>query len=60
LSGSGAEGHGDSPIPGDLVDQPPTLISSITPDYPEAARDREVSGVMLLQIVIDRTVSWIV
>lgn len=53
--GSGAEGHGDSPIPGDLVDQPPALLASVTPDYPEAARDRGIEGVVLLEIVIAKS-----
>ena len=54
-SGNGAEGHDDSPIPGDLVDQPPALLSSVTPDYPEAARDRGIEGVVLLEIVIAKS-----
>lgn len=49
------KGQGGSPIPGDLVDQPPALLSSVIPDYPEAARDRGIEGIVLLEIVVAKS-----
>lgn len=53
--GSGVgEGAGDSPIPGDKVDQPPVLIWSTMPEYPEAARRKGIEGVVVLRIVVNK------
>ena len=37
------------------MDQPPILLASVTPDYPEAARDRGIEGVVLLEVVIAKS-----
>ena len=47
-------GSGDSPFPGDQVDEPPVLLSSVVPAYPEDARRRRIEGEVVLQVVVDR------
>ena len=52
-SASGLE-SGDSPLPGDQMDEPPAVISTVVPDYPEAARRRRIEGEVVLRFVVDR------
>jgi len=42
------------PIPMAKVAHPPELLSRIIPDYPPVARLRNIEGVVLLEIVVDR------
>jgi hypothetical protein len=37
------------------MDQPPALLSSVTPDYPETVRDRGIEGVVWLEIAIAKS-----
>lgn len=46
---------GDRPLfPSNQVDEPPVLVSSVVPNYPEDARRRRIEGEVVLQFVVDR------
>ncbi|HTR01568.1 MAG TPA: energy transducer TonB, partial [Thermoanaerobaculia bacterium] len=47
-------GQGDSPISIDEVAEPPVLVSSPMPEYPEAACRAGLEGEVVLRIIVDK------
>jgi periplasmic protein TonB len=45
---------GDAAVPLGSVATPPELLARVMPDYPSRARDLEVEGQVLLEVVVDR------
>lgn len=54
LAGGVVGGTGTAPVPAGAVANPPTLVHRVAPDYPAAARRREIEGLVVLEAVLDR------
>jgi protein TonB len=46
-------GRGNGAVPAGRVANPPSLISRVTPQYPRAARQRGIEGLVLLEAILD-------
>jgi protein TonB len=53
-SGGTAGGLGDAAIPVGAVAAPPELVERVVPEYPARARDLEIEGQVVLEVVLDR------
>ncbi len=49
-----AGGLGDAPLPLRAVATPPELVTRVVPEYPARARNLEIEGQVLLEVVLDR------
>jgi protein TonB len=54
IAGGVVGGAGTQPVPVAQVAQPPVLVRRVAPVYPRDARRREITGLVLLQAVLDR------
>ena len=52
---AGPPGTADGPVPVSEVAHPPVLLEQIRPDYPPSARRRGITGLVLLEAVLDVT-----
>lgn len=52
--GGTAGGLGDAALPVGAVAAPPELVDRVVPEYPARARELEVEGQVLLEVVLDR------
>jgi protein TonB len=46
-------GRGNGPLPAGQVAHPPALLARVAPQYPHAARQRGVNGLVLLEAILD-------
>jgi protein TonB len=49
-----AGGFGDAAVPVGSVAAPPELVERVVPEYPPRARELEIEGQVLLEVVLDR------
>jgi protein TonB len=54
IPGGAAGGLGDAPLPLSAVASPPDLVERVLPEYPARARQLEVEGQVLLEVVLDQ------
>ena len=54
VAGGIVGGTGTDPVPVKQVAQPPVLVHSVQPAYPQQARRQHVHGLVLLEAVLDR------
>lgn len=46
-------GRGSGPLPAGQVAHPPSLVRRVTPQYPRAARQRGIEGLVVLEAILD-------
>jgi protein TonB len=46
-------GRGSGPVPAGQVAHPPALLARVSPQYPHAARQRGIMGLVLLEAILD-------